>query len=55
MAEHIVNEIAVKYEISLVMVSRWKTEFLGRSSMLFEKGPNEVDKVCKDYESKLEE
>ena len=53
--EQTVNEIAAKYEVSPVMVSRWKTEFLERSSMVFEKGPSEADKVRKEYESKQEE
>lgn len=35
--EQTVNEIAGKYEISPVMVSRWKAEFLERASMVFEK------------------
>ncbi|WP_340085184.1 IS3 family transposase [Siminovitchia sp. FSL H7-0308] len=52
--EQTVNEIAAKYELSPVMVSRWKAEFLERSSMVFEKGPSEVDKVRKEYESKQE-
>ncbi len=52
--EQTVNEIAAKYELSPVMVSRWKAEFLERSSMVFEKGASEVDKVRKEYESKQE-
>jgi transposase len=52
--EQTVNEIAAKYELSPVMVSRWKAEFLERSSMVFEKGPSEVDQVRKEYESKQE-
>ncbi|TVZ75327.1 hypothetical protein FB379_1651 [Aeribacillus composti] len=34
--EQTINEIAAKYELSPVMVSRWKAEFLERSSMVFE-------------------
>ncbi|BCJ87687.1 hypothetical protein skT53_26720 [Effusibacillus dendaii] len=33
--EQTVNEIAGKYEISPVMLSRWKGEFLERASMVF--------------------
>lgn len=52
--EQLVNEIAAKYELSPVMISRWKAEFLERSSMVFQKGPSEVEKVRKEYESKQE-
>uniref|UniRef100_UPI000360BA12 transposase n=1 Tax=Cohnella laeviribosi TaxID=380174 RepID=UPI000360BA12 len=52
--EHTVNEIAAKYELSPVMVSRWKAEFLERASMVFEKKTSEADKLRKEYESKQE-
>lgn len=52
--EQTVNEIAAKYEVSPVMISRWKTEFLSRASMVFEKGTSEADKMKKEYESKQE-
>lgn len=52
--EQTVNEIAGKYEMSLVMVSRWKAEFLERASMVFEKKTMEADKLKKEYESKQE-
>lgn len=52
--EQLVNELAAKYELSPVMISRWKAEFLERSSMVFQKGPSEVEKVRKEYESKQE-
>ncbi|MGY4112022.1 transposase [Aeribacillus sp. SP014] len=52
--EPTVNEIAAKYELSPVMVSCWKAEFLERSSMVFEKGSSEVDKIRKEYEAKQE-
>ncbi|MEK4381607.1 transposase [Aeribacillus sp. FSL K6-2848] len=51
--EQTVNEIAAKYELSPVMVSRWKVEFLERSSMVFEKGSSEVDKIRKEYDAVL--
>jgi len=50
--EQTVNEIASKYELSPVMVSRWKAEFLERASTVFEKKASEVDKVRKEYEAK---
>ncbi|TFE19106.1 IS3 family transposase [Cohnella luojiensis] len=52
--EQTVNEIAAKYEMSPVMISRWKAEFLSRASMVFEKGTSEADKMKKEYESKQE-
>ncbi|MEJ8548850.1 IS3 family transposase [Brevibacillus borstelensis] len=52
--EQTVNEIAAKYELSPVMVSRWKAEFLERASLVFEKKTSEADKLRKEYESKQE-
>ncbi|ARF67478.1 transposase [Paenibacillus larvae subsp. pulvifaciens] len=52
--EQTVNEIAAKYELSPVMISRWKSEFLERASMVFDKKNNETDKLRKEYESKQE-
>ncbi|WP_341539467.1 transposase [Tepidibacillus fermentans] len=37
--EQTVNEIATKYELNQVMISRWKAEFLERASIVYEKGP----------------
>lgn len=51
--EETVNEIAGKYEVSPVMVSRWKAEFLERASTVFEK-TTDTEKLKKDYESKQE-
>ncbi|EGL81482.1 Integrase catalytic region [Caldalkalibacillus thermarum TA2.A1] len=52
--EQTVNEIAGKYELSPVMIRRWKAEFLKRALMVFQKGTDEIDKVRKAYESKQE-
>jgi transposase len=52
--EQTVNEIAAKYELSPVMISRWKAEFIERASMVFEKKTSEMDKMKKEYESKQE-
>jgi putative transposase len=52
--EQTVNEIASKYEVSPVMISRWKSEFMERASMVFEKKSSEADKIKKEYESKQE-
>lgn len=52
--EQTVNEIASKYELSPVMVSRWKAEFLERASTVFGRGTKELEKIKKEYESKQE-
>jgi putative transposase len=49
-----VNEIAAKYEVSPVMVSRWKAEFMERASTVFDKKTSETEKMKKEYESKQE-
>ncbi len=49
-----VNEIAAKYELNPVMISRWKAEFLERASTVFDKKASETDKLKKEYESKQE-
>ena len=46
--EGTINEIAAKYEINPVMLSRWKTEFVNRSADVFKKGPTETDKELED-------
>lgn len=52
--EQTVNEIAAKHELSPVMISRWKAEFLERASSVFEKKTQEVEKLKKEYEGKQE-
>lgn len=39
-----VNQIAAKYSISPVVLSRWKKEFLERATDVFKKGPTEAEK-----------
>ncbi|ADY55099.1 transposase IS3/IS911 family protein [Syntrophobotulus glycolicus DSM 8271] len=39
-----VNEIAAKYGISPVVISRWKQEFLERAAEVFKKGPSDAEK-----------
>ena len=43
------NELAAKYELSLVMISRWKNEFLENSAAVFEtlKSKVGIQKQCK--------
>ena len=50
-----VNQVAADYELSPVMVSRWKAEFLEKAAMVFEKGPTEADKLKKEYEARQEQ
>lgn len=38
------NQIAAKYSVSPVVLSRWKKEFLERASDVFKKGPTEAEK-----------
>lgn len=38
------NQIAAKYNVSPVVLSRWKKEFLERASDVFKKGPTEAKK-----------
>lgn len=42
--EATVNEIAAKYGIHPVMLSRWKQEFVERASEVFKKGPSDAEK-----------
>jgi len=42
--EATVNEIAAKYDLNPVMVSRWKTEFLERASDVFKRGASNTEK-----------
>jgi putative transposase len=42
--EATVNEIAAKYGISPVMISRWKQEFLARVPEVFKKGASDAEK-----------
>jgi putative transposase len=39
-----VNEIAAKYDVNPVMVSRWKAEFLERVPDVFKCGPSSAEK-----------
>nr|WP_201722582.1 IS3 family transposase [Anoxybacillus sp. UARK-01] len=42
--ESTVNQIAAKYDVSPVVLSRWKKEFIERASEVFKKGPSEAEK-----------
>ena len=53
--ERTVNEIARKYELSPVMLSRWKAEFLERASTVFGRETKEAENIKKNYEDKQEQ
>ncbi len=42
--EATLNEIAARYDVSPVMLSCWKSEFLERAADVFKKGPTEAEK-----------
>ena len=49
--EATLNEIAAKYEISPVMVGRWKQDFIDRAPEVFKKGASESEKeLAKEQE-----
>lgn len=49
------NEIAAKYDISPVVLSRWKKEFLERASEVFKKGPSEAEKELEESKEHIAE
>lgn len=53
--ESTVNEIAAKYGISPVVLSRWKKEFLERASGVFQKGPSESEKELEQSKEHIAE
>ena len=48
-----VNEIAAKYSISPVRISRWKGEFMERAAEVFKKGPSTAEKELKEKEERI--
>jgi len=42
--EGTLNKIAARYELSPVVISRWKVEFLERAHEVFKKGPSATEK-----------
>jgi len=48
-----INEIAAKYSISPVVISRWKQEFLNRASEVFKKGPSDSEKELLEKEQHI--
>jgi transposase len=55
--EQTVSQIAAKYSVTPVLISRWKKEFLERAPEIFKKGPSDAEKalaVSKDHIAELE-
>ncbi|HAW70318.1 MAG TPA: hypothetical protein DCX37_03935 [Firmicutes bacterium] len=50
-----VNEIAAKYEVSPVVLARWKKEFLERAPDVFKKGPSENEKELEESHQRIAE
>ncbi len=50
-----INQIATKYEVSPVVLSRWKKEFLERASDVFKKGPTEAEKELEQSKEHIAE
>jgi transposase len=48
-----VNEIAAKYDINPVMISRWKSEFLERAAEIFKKGPSAAEKELEEKNERV--
>ncbi len=42
--EATLNEIAARHDVSPVVISRWKSEFLERAADVFKKGPSEAER-----------
>jgi transposase-like protein len=53
--ESTVNQIAAKYGISPVILSRWKKEFLERASEVFKKGPSQSEKELEQSKEHIAE
>lgn len=50
-----INELAVKYDISPAVLSRWKKEFLERAAEAFKKGPSEAEKELEESKEHIAE
>ena len=53
--EETVNQIAAKYDVSPVVIARWKKEFLERASEVFRKGPSESEKELEQSKEHIAE
>ena len=48
-----VNEIAAKYGISPVVISRWKIEFMERAPVIFKKGPTSAERELEEKNQRV--
>ncbi|XEC96603.1 transposase [Paenibacillus tarimensis] len=53
--ESTVNQLAAKYDVSPVVLSRWKKEFLERASEVFKKGASEAEKELENSKEHIAE
>lgn len=53
--ESTLNELAAKYEVSPVVLSLWKKEFLERASEVFRKGPSASEKELEQSKEHIAE
>lgn len=53
--EQTVNEIAAKYGVHPVMVTRWKQEFLERVPEVFKRGQTEAEKALRAERERVAE
>ena len=51
--EMTLNELAAKYQISPVVISRWKSEFTSRAGEVFKKGPSNAEKELEEKEEEI--
>ena len=51
--EMTLNELAAKYQISPVVISRWKAEFVERASEVFKKGPSDAEQALEEKEEHI--
>ena len=50
-----VNQVAAKYSLSPVMISRWKKDFMERAPEIFKKGPIDAEKALSSYQEHIAE
>jgi putative transposase len=51
--EQTVNELAAVHQISPVVISRWKAEFLEKASMVFQKGTTDAEKDIAEKDDQI--
>lgn len=51
--EKTVNELASEHQISPVLISRWKAEFMERAAEIFKKGPSDTEKELAEKEAHI--